>query len=94
MGHSTGGLLAQMLAGRGLSAATVAIDPGVFRGVLPLPPPTLKVAGPFLVNPLTRSRAITLTFDQFKYGWANALDEKEAKELYDRFHVAGCRWSS
>jgi non-heme chloroperoxidase len=44
--------------------------------------------GPFLVNPLTRSRAITLTFDQFKYGWANALDEKEAKELYDTFHVA------
>jgi hypothetical protein len=45
--------------------------------------------GPFLVNPLTRGRAITLTFDQFTYGWANALDEKEAKELYDRFHVAG-----
>ncbi|HEY3211615.1 MAG TPA: alpha/beta hydrolase [Actinomycetota bacterium] len=89
MGHSTGGLLAQMLAGRGLSAATVAIDPGVFRGVLPLPASALKVAGPFLVNPLTRSRAITLTFDQFKYGWANALDEKEAKELYDTFHVAG-----
>jgi non-heme chloroperoxidase len=88
MGHSTGGLLAQMLAGRGLSAATVAIDPGVFRGVLPLPVATLKVAGPFLVNPLTRGRAITLRFDQFKYGWANALDE-EAKELYDTFHVAG-----
>ena len=89
MGHSTGGLLAQMLAGRGLSAATVAIDPGVFRGVLPLPASVLKAAGPFLVNPLTRGRAITLTFDQFKYGWANALDEKEAKELYDTFHVAG-----
>jgi pimeloyl-ACP methyl ester carboxylesterase len=89
MGHSTGGLLAQMLAGRGLSAATVAIDPGVFRGVLPLPASALKVAGPFLVNPLTRGRAITLTFDQFKYGWANALVEKEAKELYDTFHVAG-----
>jgi non-heme chloroperoxidase len=89
MGHSTGGLLAQMLAGRGLSAVTVAIDPGIFRGVLPLPISTLKVAGPFLVNPRTRSRAITLTFDQFKYGWANALDEKEAKELYDTFHVAG-----
>ena len=28
MGHSTGGLLAQMIADRGLSAATVAIDPG------------------------------------------------------------------
>jgi non-heme chloroperoxidase len=89
IGHSTGGLLAQMLAGRGLSAATVAIDPGVFRGVLPLPTSVLKGVGPFLVNPRTRGRAVTLTFDQFKYGWANALDEREAKELYDRFHVAG-----
>jgi pimeloyl-ACP methyl ester carboxylesterase len=89
MGHSTGGLLAQMLAGRGLSAATVAIDPGVFRGVLPLPASVLRGVGPFLVNPLTRGRAITLTFGQFTYGWANALGEKEAKELYDTFHVAG-----
>jgi pimeloyl-ACP methyl ester carboxylesterase len=89
MGHSTGGLLAQMLAGRGLSAATVAVDPGVFRGVLPLPGSVLKGVGPFLIDPRTRGRAITLTFDQFKYGWANALDEKEAKELYDTFHVAG-----
>src|SRR5215471_12451879 len=89
MGHSTGGLLAQMLAGRGLSAATVAIDPGVFRGVLPLPASVLRGVGPFLVNPLTRGRAITLTFDQFTYGWANALDQKEAKQLYDTFHVAG-----
>src|SRR5262249_23412009 len=89
MGHSTGGLLAQMLAGRGLSAATVAIDPGVFRGVLPLPAPVLRGVGPFLVNPRTRGRAITLTFAQFKYSWANALDDKEARELYDTFHVAG-----
>jgi non-heme chloroperoxidase len=72
-------LLAQMLAGRGLAAATVAIDPGVFRGVLPLPGSVLKGVGPFLVNPLTRGRAITLTFDQFKYGWANALDDKEQR---------------
>jgi non-heme chloroperoxidase len=89
MGHSTGGLLAQMLAGRGLSAATVAIDPGVFRGVLPLPASVLKGVGPFLINPATRGRAITLTFDQFTYGWTNALDEEEAKKLYDTFHVAG-----
>ena len=89
MGHSTGGLLAQMIAGRGLSAATVAIDPGVFRGVLPLPASALKVAGPFLINPAWRGRAITLSFDQFKYGWANALDEKQATELYETFHVAG-----
>jgi non-heme chloroperoxidase len=89
VGHSTGGLLAEMLAGKGLSAVTVAIDPGVFRGVLPLPFSVLKGVGPFLVNPRTRGRAITLSFDQFKYGWANALDEKEGRELYDTFHVAG-----
>ena len=88
MGHSTGGLLAQLIADRGLSAATVAIDPGPFRGVLPLPYSTLKVSAPILRNPLNRGRAITLTFDQFKYGWANALDEDEARRLYDTYHVA------
>src|SRR5918992_5112138 len=68
MGHSTGGLLAQILAGRGLSAATVAIDPGPFRGVLPLPLSTLRASLPVLKNPLNRGRAVTLTFEQFKYG--------------------------
>jgi pimeloyl-ACP methyl ester carboxylesterase len=88
MGHSTGGLLAQMIADRGLSAATVAIDPGPFRGVLPLPISTLRVSAPILRNPLNRGRAITLTLDQFKYGWANALDEGETKQLYETYHVA------
>jgi pimeloyl-ACP methyl ester carboxylesterase len=89
LGHSTGGLLAQMLAGRGLSAATVAVDPGVFRGVLPLPLATLKGIGLLLLDPRTRGRAITFTFEQFTYGWANALDEGEARQLYDTYHVAG-----
>jgi non-heme chloroperoxidase len=89
LGHSTGGLVAQILAGEGLAAATVAVDPGVFRGVLPLPASVLKGVGPFLIDPRTRGRAITLTFDQFKYGWTNALDEDESKRLYDTYHVAG-----
>jgi pimeloyl-ACP methyl ester carboxylesterase len=88
MGHSTGGLLAQIIAGRGLSAATVAIDPGPFRGVLPLPISALRSAMPVLKNPLNRGRAVTLTLDQFKYGWANALSDEEAKELYETYHVA------
>jgi pimeloyl-ACP methyl ester carboxylesterase len=66
----------------------VAIDPGPFRGVLPLPISALRSAGPVLRNPLNRGRAVTLTFDQFKYGWANALTDDEAKELYDTYHVA------
>jgi non-heme chloroperoxidase len=88
MGHSTGGLLAQMIADRGLSAATVGIDPGPFRGVLPLPVSALRSAGPVLKNPFNRGKAITLTLDQFKYGWANALDDEEAKRLYETYHVA------
>ena len=88
MGHSTGGLLTYMIADRGLSAVSVAIDAGPFRGVLPLPLSALKSASPVLRNPLNRGRAITLTFDQFKYGWSNALDDKEARRLYDTYHVA------
>jgi pimeloyl-ACP methyl ester carboxylesterase len=89
MGHSTGGLLAQILAGRGLSAATVAIDPGPFRGVLPLPVSTIKVSAPVLKNPRNRGRAVTLTFDQFRYGWTNAIEsDEEARRLYDTYHVA------
>jgi len=88
MGHSTGGLLAQLIADRGLSAATVAIDPGPFRGVLPLPVSALRSAFPVLKNPLNKGKAITLTLDQFKYGWANALDDAEAERLYETYHVA------
>src|SRR5215207_8886478 len=88
MGHSTGGLLAQMIADRGLSAATVAIDPGPFRGVLPLPVSTLRVSAPVLRNPFNRGRAVALSLDQFKYGWANALSDEEGKQLYETYHVA------
>jgi pimeloyl-ACP methyl ester carboxylesterase len=87
IGHSFGGLLTQMVAGRGLSAASVAIDPAPFRGVLPLPVSSLKSAAPVLGNPANRNRAVTLTYEQFRYGWANALNEDEAKELYRTFHV-------
>jgi len=87
IGHSFGGLLAQLLAGRGLASATVAIDPAPFRGVLPLPFSALKSAWPVLGNPANRSRAIPLTFEQFRYGFANAVSEQEAHELYETFAV-------
>jgi non-heme chloroperoxidase len=87
VGHSFGGLLTQIIAGRGLSAASVAIDPAPFRGVLQLPLAAIRSTLPVLRNPLNRGRAIALTYDQFRYGWANALDEDEAKQLYETFHV-------
>ncbi len=87
IGHSFGGLLAQILAGRGLSVATVAIDPAPFRGVLPLPLSALKSAWPVLGNPANRNRAVPLSFDQFRYGFANAVSEDEAKSLYQTYAV-------
>jgi non-heme chloroperoxidase len=87
IGHSFGGLLVQILAGRGLSAATVAIDPAPFRGVLPLPLSALKSAWPVLGNPANLHRAIPLTFEQFRFGFANAVSEEEAQELYKTFAV-------
>lgn len=87
VGHSFGGLLTQIVAGRGLSSASVAIDPAPFRGVLPLPVSALRSAGPVLLNPANVNRAVSLTYSQFLYGWANALAMDAARALYDTFHV-------
>jgi non-heme chloroperoxidase len=87
IGHSFGGLLAQILAGRGLSVATVAVDAAPFQGVLPLPFSALKSAWPVLGNPANRNRAVPLTFEQFRYAFANAVSEAEASQLYDDYAV-------
>jgi pimeloyl-ACP methyl ester carboxylesterase len=87
IGHSFGGLLTQIVAGRGLSTASVAIDPAPFRGVLPLPFSALKAASPVLSNPANRGRAIALTYEQFRFAFANAVNEDEAKDLYKTFAV-------
>jgi non-heme chloroperoxidase len=89
VGHSFGGLLTQMLAGRGVAAVSVAIDPAPFRGVLPLPFSALRSAQPVLGNPANRNRAVPLTYEQFRYGWANALSDPEGRDLYERFSVPG-----
>ena len=88
VGHSFGGLMTQILAGRGLSVASVAIDPAPFRGVLPLPISALRSASPVLTNPLNRGRAVPLTYAQFRYAFANAVSEDESHALHDTFAVA------
>jgi non-heme chloroperoxidase len=87
IGHSFGGLMAQILAGRGLSSATVAISPAPFRGVLPLPFSALKSAWPVLGNPANRHRAVPLTFDQFRFAFANEVGLEEAQQLYATYAV-------
>jgi non-heme chloroperoxidase len=87
IGHSFGGLLVQIIAGRGLAAASVPIDPAPSQGVLPLPVSTLKSSLPVLGNPLNFGKTVTLTFDQFRYGFANAVSDEEARSLYSTFHT-------
>ena len=89
IGHSFGGLIAQQLADEGLSAVTVAIDPAGFRGVLPLPLSELKSGAPVLKNPTNHHKAVSLTFEQFWYGFTNVVEEDEAHKLYDMYAVPG-----
>jgi non-heme chloroperoxidase len=89
VGHSFGGLLTMMLAGRGLAAASVAISPAPFRGVLPVPLSALRASSPVLRNPANSRRAVMLTYEQFRYAFANAVGEDEARRLYDTYAVPG-----
>ena len=87
IGHSFGGLLAEIVAGRGLAAVTVAIDAAPFRGIPQLPLSSLRAASPVLGNPANRHRAVPLTYEQFRYSFANAVDEDQARRLFDTFAV-------
>lgn len=83
VGHSFGGLIAQILAGRGLSAATVAIAPAPFRGVTPLPISALRSAWPVLRSLANAGRRTALTAAQFRYAFANAVSPSESQALFE-----------
>jgi non-heme chloroperoxidase len=87
IGHSFGGLIAQKIAGEGVATVTVSIDNAPFKGVLPLPASSLKSAAPVLSNPANARRGVSLSWEQFQYGWVNALSEDEGRDLYERYHV-------
>jgi non-heme chloroperoxidase len=87
VGHSFGGLIAQKIAGLGAARATVSIDNAPFKGVLPLPISSLRSAAPVIANPANLHRSVQLTFEQFKFGWTNNLDDDEARMLFDTYHV-------
>src|SRR5207245_8413638 len=89
VGHSFGGLIAQKIAGEGVAAVTVAIDPAPFRGVLPLPLSALKSSSAVLGNPLNYTRAVPLSYGQCRYAFANAVDESEAHTLSETYSVPG-----
>jgi len=87
VGHSFGGLIVQRLLGEDLAAAGVAIDAAPVKGVIFLPLPALRVASIALRKPSNRNEAISLTADQFRYGFGNAVPEQESAELYERWSI-------
>jgi pimeloyl-ACP methyl ester carboxylesterase len=87
IGHSFGGLIAQRLLGQDLASAAVAIDAAPIKGVLNLPVSALRVASIALRSPANRHQAVSLTADQFRYGFGNALSERESAELYEHWTI-------
>ena len=87
VGHSFGGLIAQRLLGQDLASAAVAIDPAPIKGVLALPPSALRVASIALRAPANRNMAVSLTAEQFRYGFGNAVSEQESADLYQQWNV-------
>jgi pimeloyl-ACP methyl ester carboxylesterase len=89
MGHSFGGAFAEVLLDRGLGAAGVGIDAAAVKGITKVPFSQLKSGFPILKNPANNHRAVALTFDEFRYGFANTMPEEAAREAYDRYAVPG-----
>jgi non-heme chloroperoxidase len=87
IGHSFGGLVTQVLLGRDLGIAGVAIDPAPIKGVLSFPPSALRVASVALRNPANRNRAVALTAPEFRYGFGNELSGRESEELYQKWAI-------
>lgn len=87
VGHSFGGIIAQRLLGQQLARAAVAVDAAPIKGVIYLPPSALRVASVALRDPRNIKRAVSLTPDQFRYGFGNALSVQESQELYDRWTI-------
>jgi pimeloyl-ACP methyl ester carboxylesterase len=87
IGHSFGGMIAQKLLGQDLAAAVVAIDAAQIKGVLPLPLSALRATLPVFKNPANKHRAVSLTAEQFRYAFGNAISEEESQELYDQWAI-------
>ncbi|MEV0567537.1 alpha/beta fold hydrolase [Dactylosporangium sp. NPDC050588] len=87
IGHSFGGMIAQKLLGQDLAAAAVAVDAAQIKGVLPLPLSALRATLPVFRNPANKHRAVSLTAQQFRFAFGNAVTEQESQELFDRWAV-------
>jgi pimeloyl-ACP methyl ester carboxylesterase len=87
IGHSFGGTIVEKLLGQGRGRAGIAIDAAGIKGVLPVPISALRSVFPVLKNPANRDRAVSLSAEQFRYAFANAVSEEESAALHERWAI-------
>jgi pimeloyl-ACP methyl ester carboxylesterase len=87
VGHSFGGLIAQKLLGQDRALAAVAIDAAQIKGVLPVPLSALRATLPVFKNPANRHRAVSLSAEQFRFAFGNAVSEDESNQLHARWTI-------
>jgi pimeloyl-ACP methyl ester carboxylesterase len=87
IGHSFGGLFVELLLDRGLGRAGVAMSPAPPKGILVLPFSTLKVVTPALAHPSKWHGVVTLTLEEFTYGFVNTFSPEEAAAAYEKYAV-------
>lgn len=87
IGHSFGGLIAQILLSEGDVAAAIALDPAPIKGVWQLPLSSMRTLFPVLANPFNLKKAVSLSFNQFKYAFANTITGEEARDIYERLTI-------
>lgn len=87
VGHSFGGMIAQRLLGQDKAAAAVAIDAAQIKGVLPVPLSALRATLPVFRNPANKHRAVSLTADQFRFAFGNAIEPAESDALFERWTI-------
>ena len=87
IGHSFGGLIVELLLDRGLGRAGVALSPAPPKGILVLPFSSLKAAAPALAHPSKWHGVVTLTLEEFTYGFVNTFSPEDAAAAYERYAV-------
>jgi pimeloyl-ACP methyl ester carboxylesterase len=87
IGHSFGGHIVELLLDRGLARAGVAMSPAPPKGILVLPFSSLKAAAPALAHPSKWHGIVTLTPEEFTYGFVNTFSAEDAGAAYYEYAV-------
>ncbi|TDZ14301.1 hypothetical protein Cob_v012778 [Colletotrichum orbiculare MAFF 240422] len=89
IGHSFGGLFAQILLSRGLGIAGVAICPAQPAGIITLPFTTFKAAFPIIKNRFNVNSTVAISEHHFHWCFSNNTGAEESREYWKRYSVPG-----